>query len=64
MYKAVKKSTGSHGHPSHPKWDVVTFDVVTLECIRLGTMYNMVYADKIVKLLNEDAEKLGKGVGK
>lgn len=54
MYKAVKKSVGTHSHPSHPRWDIKGPDGA-----RIGTIHNMVYAYKIVRLLNEDAEKFG-----
>lgn len=54
MYKAVKKAVGTHSHPSHPRWIIKNSDRV-----QIGTAHNSFYADKIVKLLNEDAEKLG-----
>lgn len=47
MYKSVKKSVGTHSHPSHPKWDIKGPNGA-----RIGTIHNMVYADKIVRLLN------------
>ena len=53
-YKAVKKSMGSHAHPSHPRWNIVTVDGM-----RVGTAHNSFYAEKIARLLNEDAEKFG-----
>ena len=54
MYKSVKRPRGAHAHPSHSIWDIVMG-----EDTRIGTANNMVYADKIVRLLNADAEKLG-----
>lgn len=47
MYKSVKKSVGTHSHPSHPRWDIFAPNGA-----RIATINNIIHAEKIVRLLN------------